>query len=105
MAPSHDQIPTTRILCHRDIRDTICPGENFPYHWVLWEVERYRPVVRARMALTGALEKCGDARTKKPRSAYALKRDAIQHSLYGVDIDPGAVEIAKLRLWLSMVVD
>jgi hypothetical protein len=34
-----------------------------------------------------------------------LKRDAIQHSLYGVDIDPGAVEIAKLRLWLSMVVD
>jgi len=29
----------------------------------------------------------------------------IQHSLYGVDLDPGAVEIAKLRLWLSMVVD
>ncbi|MBA3766334.1 MAG: Eco57I restriction-modification methylase domain-containing protein, partial [Acidobacteria bacterium] len=25
--------------------------------------------------------------------------------LYGVDIDPGAVEIAKLRLWLSLVVD
>src|SRR5262245_14855578 len=28
-----------------------------------------------------------------------------QHCLYGVDIDPGAVEIAKLRLWLSLVVD
>ena len=25
--------------------------------------------------------------------------------MYGVDIDPGAVEIAKLRLWLSLVVD
>ncbi|MCG2820378.1 MAG: BREX-1 system adenine-specific DNA-methyltransferase PglX, partial [Candidatus Atribacteria bacterium] len=24
---------------------------------------------------------------------------------YGVDIDPGAVEIAKLRLWLSLIVD
>src|ERR1035438_9403421 len=36
---------------------------------------------------------------------YHLKRHAIQHSLYGVDLDPGAVEIAKLRLWLSMVVD
>jgi len=29
----------------------------------------------------------------------------IQNCLYGVDIDPGAVEIAKLRLWLSLVVD
>lgn len=36
---------------------------------------------------------------------YHLKRHAIQNCLYGVDIDPGAVEIAKLRLWLSLVVD
>ena len=34
-----------------------------------------------------------------------MKRRCIEHSLYGVDIDPGAVEIAKLRLWLSLVVD
>ncbi len=39
------------------------------------------------------------------RSAYSHKKDAIQNCLYGVDIDPGAVEIAKLRLWLSLVVD
>lgn len=62
-------------------------------------------IVRARIALTGPLEKQEDVRAKKTRSAYALKRDAIQHSLYGVDLDPGAVEIAKLRLWLSMIVD
>ena len=62
-------------------------------------------IVRARIALTPALEKTGDISAQKPRSAYALKRDAIHHSLYGVDLDPGAVEIAKLRLWLSMVVD
>lgn len=36
---------------------------------------------------------------------YHLKKEAIQNSIYGVDIDPGAVEIAKLRLWLSLVVD
>jgi len=36
---------------------------------------------------------------------YKFKRDAIQDSLYGVDIDLGAVEIAKLRLWLSLIVD
>jgi Alw26I/Eco31I/Esp3I family type II restriction m6 adenine DNA methyltransferase len=39
------------------------------------------------------------------RSPYFFKRHAIQNCLYGVDIDPGAVEIAKLRLWLSLVVD
>jgi len=38
-------------------------------------------------------------------SAYHFKRECIENSLYGVDIDPGAVEIAKLRLWLSLVVD
>ena len=55
-------------------------------------------IVRARMALA-AVEGMPE------QTFYNLKRHAIQHSLYGVDLDPGAVEIAKLRLWLSMVVD
>ena len=41
----------------------------------------------------------------KEDELYALKRHAIEECLYGVDIDAGAVEIAKLRLWLSLVVD
>jgi type I restriction-modification system DNA methylase subunit len=56
-------------------------------------------VVRARCALTPYFD---DVRERTP---YNFKRHAIQHCLYGVDIDPGAVEIAKLRLWLSLVVD
>jgi type I restriction-modification system DNA methylase subunit len=39
------------------------------------------------------------------RTPYNFKRHVIQNSIYGVDIDPGAIEIAKLRLWLSLVVD
>ena len=39
------------------------------------------------------------------QALYDFKRHAIEHCLYGVDIDAGAVEIAKLRLWLSLVVD
>ncbi|MFC2085347.1 Eco57I restriction-modification methylase domain-containing protein [Bacteroidota bacterium] len=41
----------------------------------------------------------------KNRTPYEFKRRCIEYSLYGVDIDPGAVEIAKLRLWLSLIVD
>ena len=56
-------------------------------------------IVRARNTLTTYLPH------EKGRTNYNFKRDAIQNCLYGVDIDPGAVEIAKLRLWLSLVVD
>ncbi|MDA1050932.1 MAG: N-6 DNA methylase [Planctomycetota bacterium] len=56
-------------------------------------------IVRARTALTPYFNDIHD------RTPYHFKRHAIQDCLYGVDIDPGAVEIAKLRLWLSLVVD
>lgn len=36
---------------------------------------------------------------------YRVKRHAIQESIYGVDIDASAVDIARLRLWLSLIVD
>jgi hypothetical protein len=35
----------------------------------------------------------------------AFKRDIIQKNIYGVDIEKGAVDIARLRFWLSLVVD
>ncbi|WP_211209633.1 Eco57I restriction-modification methylase domain-containing protein [Thermodesulfobacterium thermophilum] len=38
-------------------------------------------------------------------STYDLKRHTIENSLYGVDIDLGAIETCKLRFWLSMIVD
>ena len=55
-------------------------------------------IVRARNVLSVFVQ-------DKTRTPYEFKRCCIEHSLYGVDIDPGAVEIAKLRLWLSLVVD
>ncbi len=43
--------------------------------------------------------------TGEQKKTYDLKRHAIENSLYGVDIDAGAVEICKLRFWLSLIVD
>ena len=56
-------------------------------------------IVRARTVLTTFIDQ------KTNRTTYDFNRRCIEHSLYGVDIDPGAVEIAKLRLWLSLIVD
>ncbi|WP_168654368.1 Eco57I restriction-modification methylase domain-containing protein [Halorubrum sp. PV6] len=58
-----------------------------------WELES-----RTRDELDSINEGQGGA------SLYA-KRTVILNNLYGVDIDEGAVEICKLRLWLSMVAD
>lgn len=55
-------------------------------------------IVRTRNVLTNYIKDSN-------RTIYNFKRDCIENSLYGVDIDPGAVEIAKLRLWLSLVVE
>jgi hypothetical protein len=55
-------------------------------------------IVRTRNVLSKYID-------RPSRSIYELKRESIENSLYGVDIDPGAVEICKLRLWLSLIVD
>lgn len=45
------------------------------------------------------------AKEHSNRNLYNLKRDTMFNSIYAVDIEPSAVDIAKLRLWLSLVVE
>jgi hypothetical protein len=42
---------------------------------------------------------------KKRWDPAKVKEEIIQNSIYGVDIEKGAVDIARLRFWLSLVVD
>ena len=54
-------------------------------------------IIRARAALA--------VHQHKKIDYFELKKHTIINSLYGVDLDGGAVEIAKLRLWLALVVE
>ena len=47
----------------------------------------------------------GQAGSLYPYSRAALKREIIENNIYGVDIERGAIDIARLRFWLSIVVD
>ena len=38
-------------------------------------------------------------------SRSILKKEIIENNIYGVDIERGAIDIARLRFWLSIVVD
>lgn len=47
-----------------------------------------------------------DAQGKLRIGDYAaLKREIVCNNIYGVDIEQGAIDIARLRFWLSIVVD
>ena len=54
-------------------------------------------LMNCRVALNNALG------IGQPR--YWMKKDIIQNNIYGVDIEKGAIDIARLRFWLSIVVD
>jgi len=54
-------------------------------------------LLRELFLCRGAIENFSDA--------AGIKRHIIQKNIYGVDIERGAVDIARLRFWLSLIVD
>ncbi|MBR4905174.1 MAG: Eco57I restriction-modification methylase domain-containing protein [Selenomonadaceae bacterium] len=60
-------------------------------------------ITKAREVLTAYLN-LGRAK-KLERSLYDLKLETIKNSIFACDIEPSAVDIAKLRLWLTIVID
>ncbi len=67
-------------------------------------------IVRARQNITAYMSIGMNAYNKRmlyqnERSPYILKYNTIKNCLYAVDIEPSAVDIAQLRLWLSLVID
>lgn len=64
------------------------------------------PAVGSGAFLLGALEELIRLRTAAGEGpGPALSRDIISESLFGVDLDPTAVRLTELRLWLALVRD
>lgn len=67
-------------------------------------------IVKARETLSAYMAIGMNAFQKKTfyaydRKPYDLKVNTIKNCIYACDIEPSAVDIAKLRLWLSIVID
>ncbi len=56
------------------------------------------------MGLLNELWRCREALGTQ-MSRLELKKEIIENNIYGVDIERGAIDIARLRFWLSIVVD
>ena len=102
-------------------RDEHHPLPNIPADALIDALEKVRvcdPAVGSGAFLLGAIQEIVALRRGilfsqrsyvEPHEFYQTvsdwKRRTIENSLYGVDINPEAVEICRLRLWLSMVLD
>jgi len=93
------------------IADPTCGSGAFPLG-ILNEIVRARNVLTFYMNMIEVLKEKDEKnywsrldKKQKSRTPYKLKLYAIQNSLYGVDIEPSAIDITKLRLWLSILVD
>ena len=102
-------------------RDEHNPLPNIPADALIDALEKVRvcdPAVGSGAFLLGAIQEIVALRRGilfsqksyvEPHELYRKvsdwKRRTIENSLYGVDINPEAVEICRLRLWLSMVLD
>ena len=57
------------------------------------------------MGLLNELLRCREALAGEHYDRVTIKKSIIYNNIYGVDIEKGAVDIARLRFWLSIVVD
>ena len=57
------------------------------------------------MGLLNELLHCREVLSGESTNRAEIKKSIIQNNIYGVDIEKGAVDIARLRFWLSIVVD
>lgn len=57
------------------------------------------------MGLLNELLLCPEVLSGDHYDRAEIKKSIIQNNIYGVDIEKGAVDIARLRFWLSIVVD
>ena len=102
-------------------RDEYQPLPDIPADALIDALETVRvcdPAVGSGAFLLGAIQEMvalrrgilfSQQRYVEPDALYRMvsdwKRRTIENNLYGVDINPEAVEICRLRLWLSMVLD
>lgn len=91
------------ILANVKVADLAVGSGAFPLG-MLNEIVRARETLSTYMAIgmNNFQKKSFYAYDRKP---YDLKVNTIKNCIFACDIEPSAVDIAKLRLWLSIVID
>lgn len=102
-------IQIDKALENIKIADPAVGSGAFPLG-ILNEIVKMRDILTSYMLIYNKLGMFGrkyseEQITNNKRSIYNMKWYTIKNSIYAVDIENSAVDITKLRLWLSIVVD
>ena len=97
-----------RALEHIKVADPSVGSGAFPLG-MLNEIVKLRDILTSYMLIYNRLGLFDRIYTEemitKKRNIYTIKWNTIKNCIYAVDIENSAVDITKLRLWLSIVVD
>ena len=96
------------VLTPEDGVDDIPENKKPKLLTALEEVKICGPAIGAGafpMGLLNELLHCREVLSGEHYDRAEIKKNIIQNNIYGVDIEKGAVDIARLRFWLSIVVD
>lgn len=106
-----NSIQIDNLLAEVKIADPACGSGAFPLG-LLNEIVRARNILTFYINMIEVLKNKDEQnywnriyRKQRDRKLYNLKLYTIQNCLHGVDIEPSAIDITKLRLWLSILVD
>jgi len=126
--------PIVHYMCRESLKEYLCTVSNIPRFKILKLVEEEKtkelsineakilyealdkvcvldPAVGSGAFLVGMMQEIIRLKSHLAQklsikiTPAQLKREIIKANLYGIDIESEAIEIAKLRLWLSLVVD
>lgn len=89
------------------IRDTVSSDDRKRILDSLKDIRVLDPAVGSGAFPMGVLHKILSLceRLDPSFDSYTTKLAILQNNIYGVDIDPTAIEICRLRAWLSIIVD
>lgn len=95
------------FVLHHAVSD-FSEGEKAALLKALLDVKICDPAVGSGafpMGMMNELLSCTQVLTGNAKSRSDLKKHIVRNNIYGVDIEKGAVDIARLRFWLAIIVD
>ncbi|MGD1045761.1 MAG: DNA methyltransferase, partial [Bacteroidota bacterium] len=99
---SHDALELYKSLANIKVLDPAVGSGAFPVGMMFEILQCYR-IIGAKLEKDHPF--LVQNKLANPHDVYLIKKQIIQNNLYGVDIEEFAVNIARLRFWLSLAVD
>lgn len=91
-------VPVARVAELQEAGDPLVP-------LALRDITLLDPAAGSGAFLLAALERLSQLSDRGHESRSAVRRRILQTNLFGVDINPTAVRLSELRLWLSVIAD